>query len=681
MLIFSECGSQYRISSWKDFTRLQTISFLRVMSIFLLHFQINTGIVHLFIQDGGQHLMVLDATLQSYRDRASQLNFLYHDEPALQTESFENIYLDLSKQSGKCKLAESGLGWKPSGEGETFTLDKSNVGAAQWSRAAKGYELKILPRTGGVIQLDGFDQEDFERTSKAFKLWYGVNLETREHALRGWNWGKADFGKAELSFNVQNKPAFEIPYSEISNTNLAGRNEVAVEFSLPTDGVSNGTNGQPGSTKNRGKKAGAGKDELVEMRFYIPGTAVKKDQGEEGDEKSADGEEPEEQNAANLFYETLIDKAEIGEVAGDTFATFPDVLHLTPRGRFDIDMYENSLRLRGKTYDYKIQYQSIKKFFLLPKNDDTHTLITLGLDPPLRQGQTRYHFLVMQLKLDDEYNLDLNMTDELLQTRYKDKLQAHYEEPIHQVITKVFRGLSGKKVILPSKDFIRSAQTHCRNGENNSAPSESFKRIRIRNTNSQSSHHQHSGIKCSIKANEGLLFCLDKSFMFVPKPATYIQIENISVITMSRVGGAVSTSRTFDITMTLKGGGDHQFININREEQQPLEEFFKAKNIRFKNEMAEDASALIAEALDNDELMDSSEDDVAGANRGSADEDEESVDEDFQAESESDVAEEYDSAHESSGSGSDAEMEDANDANGPDEEENNRPKKKVKAEK
>ncbi|KAI1936587.1 FACT complex subunit [Ophidiomyces ophidiicola] len=611
-----------------------------------------------------EHIRLADERLQVVLDATTKLSrqsfttelplprrtSTSNDDPLTQPrESFENIYLDLSKQPGKCKLAESGLGWKPSGEGETFTLDKSNVGAAQWSRAAKGYELKILPRTGGVIQLDGFDQEDFERTSKAFKLWYGVNLETREHALRGWNWGKADFGKAELSFNVQNKPAFEIPYSEISNTNLAGRNEVAVEFSLPTDGVPNRTNGQPGSTKNRGKKAGAGKDELVEMRFYIPGTAVKKDQGEEGDEKSADGEEPEEQNAANLFYETLIDKAEIGEVAGDTFATFPDVLHLTPRGRFDIDMYENSLRLRGKTYDYKIQYQSIKKFFLLPKNDDTHTLITLGLDPPLRQGQTRYHFLVMQLKLDDEYNLDLNMTDELLQTRYKDKLQAHYEEPIHQVITKVFRGLSGKKVILPSKDFI--------------------------------SHHQHSGIKCSIKANEGLLFCLDKSFMFVPKPATYIQIENISVITMSRVGGAVSTSRTFDITMTLKGGGDHQFININREEQQPLEEFFKAKNIRFKNEMAEDASALIAEALDNDELMDSSEDDVAGANRGSADEDEESVDEDFQAESESDVAEEYDSAHESSGSGSDAEMEDANDANGPDEEENNRPKKKVKAEK
>jgi structure-specific recognition protein 1 len=80
---------------------------------------------------------------------------------------------------------------------------------------------------------------------------------------------------------------------------------------------------------------------------------------------------------------------------------------------------------------------------------------------------------------------------------------------------------------------------------------------------------------------------------------------------MSRVGGAVSASRTFDITVTLKAGmGEHQFSNINRyailqnymplmstntyhsEEQQPLEEFFKAKNIRFKNEMSDDVCVL-----------------------------------------------------------------------------------------
>jgi structure-specific recognition protein 1 len=173
--------------------------------------------------------------------------------------------------------------------------------------------------------------KDFERASKAFKIWYGITLENKEHALRGWNWGKAEFGKSELAFNVQNRPAFEIPYSEISNTNLAGKNEVAVEFNLGAESAANGVNGHKGATtKNRGRKAAAGRDELVEMRFYIPGTVVKKEKdGDDND--SGEDEDAEEQNAANLFYDTLIDKAEIGEVAGDTFATFLDVLHLTPR--------------------------------------------------------------------------------------------------------------------------------------------------------------------------------------------------------------------------------------------------------------------------------------------------------------------------------------------------------------
>ncbi|KAJ5908074.1 FACT complex subunit pob3 [Penicillium taxi] len=561
-------------------------------------------------------------------------------------ESFDNIHLDISKEPGKCRLAESGLGWRPSGGGDTFTLDSSNITGAQWSRASKGFELKILSRSAGVIQLDGFETEDLERLTKAFKLWYGINVETREHALRGWNWGKAEFTKAELAFNVQNRPAFDIPYSEISNTNLAGKNEVAVEFATGGD-----SKGQPaGSTKNRGRKAAAGRDELVEMRFYIPGTTAK-EKTDDADGEDDNEEEVAEQNAANLFYETLMTRAEIGDVAGDTFATFLDILHLTPRGRFDIDMYESSFRLRGKTYDYKIQYSAIKKFFLLPKNDDTHTLIVLGLDPPLRQGQTRYPFLVMQLKLDEEISLELNMTEDLLTTQYKDKLQPHYEEPIHQVVTKIFRGLSGKKVIMPSKDFV--------------------------------SHHGHHGVKCSIKASEGLLYFLDKSLIFVPKPATYIQMENVAVVTMSRVGGAVSASRTFDITVTLKGGsGEHQFSNINREEQKPLEDFFKTKGIRIKNEMSDDTSGILKAALDNDVLMESSDDEAVRADRGSADEDDESPDEDFNASSDSDPAEEYDEDHESSGSDSDAEMADADDADdGKSDGGDSRPVKKTKVSK
>lgn len=243
------------------------------------------------------------------------------------SESFDNIYLDLSKESGKCRFAETGFGWKPVGGGETFTLDHNNIASAQWSRAAKGYEIKIVQRAkSGIIQLDGFLQEDYDRLAKVFKNWYSTVLENKEHALRGWNWGKAEFSKSELTFSVQNRPAFELPYSEIGNTNLAGRNEVAVEMALPESGA----NAQLGGARSKGSKAAAGRDQLVEMRFYIPGVTTRKEA--EGEDAGSDaGNDEQEKNAATLFYETLIDKAEIGETAGDTIATFLDVLHLTPR--------------------------------------------------------------------------------------------------------------------------------------------------------------------------------------------------------------------------------------------------------------------------------------------------------------------------------------------------------------
>lgn len=199
------------------------------------------------------------------------------------------------------------------------------------------------------------------------------------------------------------------------------------------------------------------------------------------------------------------------------------------------------------------------------------------------------------------------------------------------------------------------------------------------------SHRSQFGIKCSIKASEGFLYCLEKAFMFVPKPATYIAYEQTQSVTFSRVGGAVSSLSTFDITVLMKGGaGSSQFSNINREDLKALESFFKLKGLRVKNEIDEDAN-LLAAAL-REQAMDESDDEPAAprADRGSADEDEESVDEDFQADSDSDVAEEFDSAHDSdsSASGSDAESGVDNDAMDEDDddegEEEERPKKKKK---
>ena len=67
--------------------------------------------------------------------------------------------------------------------------------------------------------------------------------------------------------------------------------------------------------------------------------------------------------------------------------------------------------MRGKTYDYKVTYESVKKFIVVQKPDEIHQIICLGLDPPLRQGQTTYPFLVMQFKREEEGLIELNMTE------------------------------------------------------------------------------------------------------------------------------------------------------------------------------------------------------------------------------------------------------------------------------
>lgn len=76
-------------------------------------------------------------------------------------ETFENIYSDLSKQAGKCRMRDVGLGWKPStgDSSQTVTVDANDLQSAQWSRAAKGHEVKILTRKNGIIQLDGFKED------------------------------------------------------------------------------------------------------------------------------------------------------------------------------------------------------------------------------------------------------------------------------------------------------------------------------------------------------------------------------------------------------------------------------------------------------------------------------------------------------------------------------------------
>ena len=114
------------------------------------------------------------------------------------------------------------------------------------------------------------------------------------------------------------------------------------------------------------------------MRFYVPGTLTKDDEDDE--EEKIGASDNEETSAAQAFHDQIKERADIGQVTGEGIIVFNEVLVVTPRGRYDIDMFPSFLRLRGKTYDYKIAYTAITKLFLLPKGDDTFVqLIVRGV--------------------------------------------------------------------------------------------------------------------------------------------------------------------------------------------------------------------------------------------------------------------------------------------------------------
>jgi structure-specific recognition protein 1 len=119
---------------------------------------------------------------------------------------------------------------------------------------------------------------------------------------------------------------------------------------------------------------------MVEIRFHVPGTLTKP-KGSAGSDAGSDVEvndDEEEISAAQVFHDQIKEKADIGQDRTDLILSFEEILVVTPRGRYDMDMYPDFFRLRGKTYDYKIFYAGISRLFLLPK-DDQHVMFIVSL--------------------------------------------------------------------------------------------------------------------------------------------------------------------------------------------------------------------------------------------------------------------------------------------------------------
>ncbi|PVV02717.1 hypothetical protein BB560_002822 [Smittium megazygosporum] len=558
--------------------------------------------------------------------------------------SFVNINLASDpylNAKGELRLGQSGLGWKPDSELDASTakslnrdfinptsgllaIQASEISSLTWQRCARGYGLIINLKNGSTHRLDGFEQDAFQELKSAInKYFHGVTLEVRDTSVKGHNWGKTEFEGTNLFFKVENKSMFDIPMETVSNTNLAGKTEVSIEFQQAKTNPSLKRKNYP--------------DELVEIRFYVPGTVSKesdsrdKDKDDEGDDgEQVEGEQ--EVSAAQLFYETVKSKADLGHITAKSIVTFNEILCLTPRGRYTIDMFKDFLRLRGKTYDYKILYEHIYKLFMVTKPDGLHVLFVVCLSPPIRQGQTRYPYLVFQFLKDEEKEINLNLKQPDLDPSVTSRLLKRYEEPLYKTVTELFTVLSGKQLGIPD-DFTT-----------------------VQGAN---------GAKCSFKANEGLLYPLSHGLLFVPKPTQYIEYKEISSIVFSRVGStSASSGRTFDIIVHTFSSTDTQFSNILREEYQNLLEYFRENNVKVitdnpieqkpiydysSDSLSESDYEADKKSKSRSKLPSSIANKPSGGFDNHGDSEEESEDEDFIAQSESDVGEEFDENYQSSG--------------------------------
>lgn len=94
------------------------------------------------------------------------------------------------------------------------------------------------------------------------------------------------------------------------------------------------------------------------------------------------------------------------------------------------------------------------------------------------------------------------------------------------------------------------------------------------------SHTGTPAIGCSFKAAAGLLYPLERGFMYVHKPPIHIRFEEIASVNFARSGGS---TRSFDFEIELKSNTVHTFSSIEKEEYSKLFDFINAKKIHVKN--------------------------------------------------------------------------------------------------
>ncbi|VEU37919.1 unnamed protein product [Pseudo-nitzschia multistriata] len=462
---------------------------------------------------------------------------------------------------GTFACTDAGIQWKSSLYGRedtgglsasTRNVPKDSIEKAGWSVFGKSGHLRLNmePKEGSSntqheMRFDGFPVSAYETMKDIFQASYGIELLKLNMSSAGTQYGRSKISGKKLVFRHcvledadEEGEEFEVrdgdemmslDLTEVSQCVLPGNNRNEVELQFPeSDAVE------------------ANNDQLVSVRFFIP------------PDPEVDPSDKTIKSSAELLQQRIMQMANIRKTTGDVIVEFDleKGSFLTPRGRYSIELYERFFRMRGQKYDYKIKYDDISRLFLLPKPDDVHMAFVIALDKPIRQGQQRYQYLVLQTNKDPD-EVRVNLDEDTLKKEYGDDLQPIMRGSLSNLVAKTFKIIAKKKVFIPGK-FSNANQQPC--------------------------------VKCALRANEGLLYPLEKQFVFIHKPPVLIRFNEVESVEFQRYAGGQGSTRNFDLCVSLKpnapSAGNQQeyvFSGVDRSDYAGLYNFLSTKKIRIKN--------------------------------------------------------------------------------------------------
>ena len=422
-------------------------------------------------------------------------------------------------------------------------LPAKSLKSAKWSVFGRSGHIRLqsdADMNHPELRLDGFPATDYDKVRQVFKQLYDLDVAKHPMSSAGYSFGNVAIESGSLVYKQcvledadeegeefeprDGEEMMSVNLAEVSQCVLPGnnRNEIELQFH-ETDTVEAGT------------------DQLVAIRLYIPPDA------------DADPSDRDAPTAAELFQQRIMKNANIKKTTGDVIVEFDEAkgTFLTPRGRYAIELYGSYLRMRGAKYDYRIKYDDISRLFLLPKPDDVHMAFVIALDKPIRQGQQRYQYLVLQTN-KEQAEVTVNLEEDVLEKEYNNDLQPVMYGALSNLIAKTFKIIAKKKVFIPGK-FANANQQAC--------------------------------VKCALRASEGHLYPLEKQFIFIHKPTVLIRFDEVDYVEFQRYGGGQGSTRNFDLCVSLRGSEKKEYIfsGIDRSDYNGLYNFLSGKKIRIKN--------------------------------------------------------------------------------------------------